>query len=88
MYPHPWADPKSRSTLGFYNLHHRSTGVQNWGIYVLDPPGGLDSNGHGLDQVAETCTSKPVLDSVVGHTSVKNCSFVMKVGRYLDSERT
>ena len=38
-YPHPWADPKSRSTLGFYNLHHRSTGVQNCGIYILDPGG-------------------------------------------------
>ena len=39
--PDPWADPKSRSTLGFYNLQRRSTGVQNWWIYFLDPPGGL-----------------------------------------------
>ena len=40
-FPHPWADPKSRSMLGFYNLHHRSIRVQNWGIYFLDPPRGL-----------------------------------------------
>ena len=40
--PDPWADPKSRSTLGLYNLHRRSSGAQNWGIYFLDhPPGGL-----------------------------------------------
>ena len=32
--PDPWADPKSRSTLGCYNLHHR-------GFYFLDPPRGL-----------------------------------------------
>ena len=44
--PDPWADPKSRSTLRFYNLHHRRTGVQNWGIYFLDPPRGL---GRGLE---------------------------------------
>ena len=43
-YPDPWADPKSRSTLGFYNLHHRSTRVQN--IYLLDPPGGLGIRSH------------------------------------------
>ena len=30
-YPDPWADPKSRSTLGLYNLNHRSTRAQNWG---------------------------------------------------------
>ena len=40
-YPEPWADPTSRSTLGFYNLHYRSTGVHYWGIYFLDPPRGL-----------------------------------------------
>ena len=34
---HPWADPKSRSTLGFHNLCHWGTGVQNWGFYFLDP---------------------------------------------------
>ena len=41
MLPDAWADPKSRSTLGFCNLHHRSSRAQNWGIYFLDPPGGL-----------------------------------------------
>ena len=41
-YPDAWADPKSRVTMGFCHLHYRSTGVQNWGIYLLDPPGGLD----------------------------------------------
>ena len=45
QHPDPWADPQSRSTLRFYNLHHRSTGVQNWEFYFLDPPGGLDSSG-------------------------------------------
>ena len=30
LYRDPWADPKSRSTLGFQNLHHRTTGVQHW----------------------------------------------------------
>ena len=33
--PDPWAEPKCRSTLGFYNLHHRSIRIQNWGIYLL-----------------------------------------------------
>ena len=46
--PDPWPDPKSRSTLGFYNFHHRSTGVQNWGIYSLDPPRVWDTNTHGF----------------------------------------
>ena len=40
-FPDPCAHPKSRSTLGFYKLRHRSTRVQKWGIYLLDPPGGL-----------------------------------------------
>ena len=39
----PWADPKSRTTLGFCNLHHGSIRVQSWGIYCWDPPGGLGS---------------------------------------------
>ena len=39
--PQPSADPKSGSTSGFCNLHHRSIRIQNWGIYILDPPGGL-----------------------------------------------
>ena len=43
-YPDPWVDPKSRSTLRFCNLHHRSIRVQNWGLYFLDPPRGLGSN--------------------------------------------
>ena len=38
MSSNPWADPQSRSILGFYHLHHRSTGVENSGIYFLDPP--------------------------------------------------
>ena len=50
--PDPWADPNSRSTLGVYNLHHRSTRVQNSGIYLLDPPRGLTrakaANGKAL----------------------------------------
>ena len=43
-YPDPWADPKSRFTLRFYDLHDGSIGVQTWGFYVLDPPEGLDTN--------------------------------------------
>ena len=39
-------DPQSRSTLGFYNLHHRSTRVHTWGIYFLDPPGVRASLGY------------------------------------------
>ena len=33
----------SMLTLGVCNLHHRSIRVQIWGIYFLDPPGGLGS---------------------------------------------
>ena len=40
-FPDPWADPKSRSTLGFCNLHHRAIRIQNWGFYFLDPLRGL-----------------------------------------------
>ena len=42
--PDPWADPKSRSPLGFCNLRHRSTLVQNWVIYLLGPPKGLGTD--------------------------------------------
>ena len=31
----PWEDPKDRSTLGLYNLHHSSTRVPNWGVPVF-----------------------------------------------------
>ena len=34
MFPYPWEDPKSRSTLGFYNLHRRSIRILNSGIYI------------------------------------------------------
>ena len=34
--PDPWADPKSRSTLGFYNLHHRRTRVQHLGVLLFE----------------------------------------------------
>ena len=39
--PDPWADPESRSTLGFYNPHHRIIKAQSRGIYFLDCAGGL-----------------------------------------------
>ena len=48
-FPDPGADPTSRSPLGFYKLHHRSVRVQHWGIYLLDPPGGLGFGGLHLD---------------------------------------
>ena len=38
--PEPGARPTSRSTSRFYCVHPRSIGVQNWGFYFLDPPGG------------------------------------------------
>ena len=41
LLPRRCADPKSRSTLGYWNLHNRSTRVQNGGFYFLDPPGSL-----------------------------------------------
>ena len=45
--PDPWADPKSKSTLGLYNLNYRSIGVQNWGFHLFDPPGGRGRD-HGV----------------------------------------
>ena len=48
-YSDPWADPKSRSTLEFHNLDHRSIGVQNWGLYFVDPPRGLGILGPKSD---------------------------------------
>ena len=41
QFPDSWAEPKSRSTLGFNNLHRRSTGDQNWRICLLDSPRSL-----------------------------------------------
>ena len=39
-------DQKGRSTLGFHNLHHKSTTMQNFaGFYLLDPPRGLLMTG-------------------------------------------
>ena len=38
----------SRSTLGLYNLHHRSIGVQNWEFHFLDPPRALGLRGGGV----------------------------------------
>ena len=42
----PWANPTRRSTSGLYDLHHRSIGLQNWGLYFLDSPGRLGSVVH------------------------------------------
>ena len=40
--PDPWADPKSRSTSRFYNLHHGSVRISNCGgFYLLDTRQGL-----------------------------------------------
>ena len=41
--PRAWADPKSTvdPPRALYILDHGSAGVQNWGIYFLDPLGGL-----------------------------------------------
>ena len=46
-------DPKSRSTLKFCNLHHRSIRVQNGGLHFLDPPKFLGKNTT-LSQLKET----------------------------------
>ena len=45
FYPDLWADPKSRSTFWFHNLHHRNIRAQHWGIYFLDPVRGLGKQG-------------------------------------------
>ena len=45
-HPEPWKDPKNGSTLGLYNLHHRSITVQNWGFHFLDPSTALGKE-HG-----------------------------------------
>ena len=40
--PDPWADPRNRSTLGLYNVQHRSiTESPELGLLLLDPPRGL-----------------------------------------------
>ena len=39
--PHSWADSKSRSTLGFQNLHHRSPGL---GLLLFGSPRGSGKN--------------------------------------------
>ena len=48
--PRPLGGSKSRSILGFYHLRYRSIRVQNWGIYFLDPPGGLGKAQYYLPQ--------------------------------------
>ena len=45
FFPDPWADPKRRSSLGFYTLHHGTIRAHNWGIYFLDPPVGRGLGG-------------------------------------------
>ena len=38
-FPDPWADPKSRPTLGFHNLYHMNIKAKNWGFYCWILPG-------------------------------------------------
>ena len=51
-YEDPWADPRSRSTSGLYNLHHRSTGVHFWGDLLL---GSCQGSGYVLSRITATC---------------------------------
>ena len=39
--PDPWADPKTGSAVGFYNLQHRSIRIHNSGFHFSDPSSGL-----------------------------------------------
>ena len=41
------ADPTSRSTLGFNNLQHRSSRVQNWGDLLVASEGAGKLEQHG-----------------------------------------
>ena len=44
----PLADPKSRSTLGLYNLHHRSIRAQDLGDLLLGSFWGSGERAHNL----------------------------------------
>ena len=64
--PEPWEDPKNGSTSRLYNPHHRSIGVQNWGIHLLDPPKALGGSlirtqGHTI--LAHSTKESSVRDS-------------------------
>ena len=54
LYPRAWEVPKNGSTLGLYNLHHKSIGAQNWGIYFLDPRGAPAALGPWLIDFYDT----------------------------------
>ena len=41
VYADPWADPESRSLLGFHNLHHRSIRASEFGDLLLGSPQGV-----------------------------------------------
>ena len=41
VYPDPREDPKNRSLKGVPIKYPLVVRVPNWGIYFLDPPGGL-----------------------------------------------
>ena len=49
-------DIQKRSTLGLCNLHHRTIRAQNWGFYLLDPPGGV-GRGPGVASYIWTYSS-------------------------------
>ena len=57
MHAAPWEDPKNGLTLGFYNLHYRSTRVKNWGFHLLDPRRAL-GNEYTWTIWCPTCTGR------------------------------
>ena len=70
----PWEDPNSGSTLNFYNLHHRSIGVQNWGFHFWIFPGVWDmvvSRNSGLHLAAPIRRIMVYLASVWGPVELR-----------------
>ena len=73
--PRPLGRSKSSSIVVFCNVHHRSTRVQNWGFYLLDPSRcagwGDDMStfrvvaGNKMNQSSRTMSSK--LSASTGH---------------------
>ena len=56
--PDSWADPKSRSTLGLCNLHHKSIRVQNWWVlgFLEGSSSPMLATLIGGEQPSLTCT--------------------------------
>ena len=51
-YTGPWAHPRSRTALEFYNLHKRSIGMSNFGVVLL---GSSPGSGYVDDRLDGVC---------------------------------